>query len=277
VPVFLGWDAHPNRNADWYEAKRLSHLATFGTLDNLHQEYPATDTEALSARELDKRLPPQWLDQCFVPKSPWNLDGSLHHLTVDSPPLTGAGRGLSIPGLVVYAVPQPGRIYVIGADPAEGLPAGDDSALDVLDADTGEQMATLAGKIVPAVFGHYIANLSAWYNQASVLVERNNHCGWVVDWIAQNRPEVFLLCGRDDRPGWNTSVGSKAILYDSVAEALRTKGVIIRDFGSKMQLASVEASTLSAPEGLHDDRAVSLALAHQARECRPKGVIGVYC
>ena len=51
----------------------------------------------------------------------------------------------AIPGLNVFALPEPGQKYVIGADPAEGNPTSDDSALCVLDRDSGIQAAELAG------------------------------------------------------------------------------------------------------------------------------------
>ena len=40
--------------------------------------------------------------------------------------------------------------YVVGADPAEGNPTSDPSALEVLDADSGEEVASLAGRYEPA-------------------------------------------------------------------------------------------------------------------------------
>ena len=40
---------------------------------------------------------------------------------------------LAIPGVTLYELPQPGRRYVIGADPAEGNPNSDESAACVLD------------------------------------------------------------------------------------------------------------------------------------------------
>ena len=287
LPLFYSWRMRPSRTDEWYAREKAETIATTGSLDFIYQEYPETVDQAFAPKELNARLPLAWIEKCCrlpgwtdpVTKqvvAPVDLSGSLQHLMVDSPAVPGAAAGLSIPGLVVYAVPQPGRQYRIGADPAEGLPAGDDSALDVLDDASGEQVATLAGKIVPALFGHYIANLSNWYNGASVLVERNNHCGRVVEWIMDNRPEVFVMNGRDDKPGWHTMQGSKAFLYDGLAEALRTEAVIIHDQGTMAQLATVQAADLNAPPPLHDDRAMSFALAQMARDLAPRGTLQIW-
>jgi len=70
---------------------------------------------------------------------------------VEGAPIEGAGAP-PVPNLTVFAVPVPGRKYVIGADPAEGNPTSDDSAATVLDVETGEEVATLAGKFELALF-----------------------------------------------------------------------------------------------------------------------------
>ncbi len=50
VPVFLPWDARPDRDAAWYEAQRRDVLARTGSADDLAEQYPATDAEALAPR-----------------------------------------------------------------------------------------------------------------------------------------------------------------------------------------------------------------------------------
>ena len=57
-PIFLPWSARPSRTQDWYDAEKVNDLATKGTLDDIYQEYPETEAQALSPRELDKRIPP---------------------------------------------------------------------------------------------------------------------------------------------------------------------------------------------------------------------------
>jgi hypothetical protein len=53
----------------------------------------------------------------------------------------------AMPGLAVYTLPIPGRRYIVGADPAEGNPNSDESALEVLDVDSGEEVAAMAGAL----------------------------------------------------------------------------------------------------------------------------------
>jgi hypothetical protein len=244
--IFMAWNARPDRTAGWYEAVRRDVLSRTASLDELWEQYPASDTEALAARSLDKRLPPEWLRGCLREMTPGE-------------------NVIGLPGLEMYRPPMPGRAYVIGADPAEGNPTSDDSALEVLELESGEQVASLAGKFEPATFGSYIDQVAMLYNYASVMVERNNHGHAVLLWLTDNS-NIACLSGLDGRRGWTQNSRSKAQLYASVAEALRGKRVLLHGFGTYTQLATIEGSSLSAPAGEHDDRAMAFGLAVCALE-----------
>ena len=92
VAIFLPWFARPGRDDAWYETQKRDILARTGSLDDLAEQYPATDTEALAARSLDKRIAPQWLEQCY------------HEL----PPQRHLPGQPSIPGLEVFVTPRQG-------------------------------------------------------------------------------------------------------------------------------------------------------------------------
>jgi hypothetical protein len=243
-PIFLPWNARPDRTPAWYDEQRRTVLAQTGSLDDLHQEYPATDVEALSPRSLDKRIPAAWLQQCYI----------------EVPPIDAAGAP-AIPGLAVYAEPDPDREYVLGADPAEGNPTSDDSALTVLDVGTGEEVANLAGRLEPAVFAAHAYRIAVYFNHAPVLVERNNHGHAVLLWLKDHSEGVRRLSGHDDREGWLSSTLGKVSLYDRCADAVKNKEVAVHSFATFTQLSSIDGSTLRAPDGQKDDRADAFALA----------------
>jgi hypothetical protein len=251
--VFLPWHARPDRDRAWYEGQQADILHRTGWLDELHEQYPATDTEALAPRSQDKRIAPAWLHQCYQELRP------LAPLPLGAP---------SIPGLEVYALPQPGRCYVIGADPAEGNPTSDASALTVLEADSGEEAAALAGQFQPAVLAAHADAIGHWYNKAEVLVERNNHGHAVLLWL-RDHSRLRRLPGEDGNDGWLSHSRGKALLYDQAADAFREGDTVLHSFATFTQLASIEGASLRAPEGEADDRADSYALACVARN-RPK-------
>jgi hypothetical protein len=164
------------------------------------------------------------------------------------------------PAEKVYARPAPGRRYVIGADPAEGNPTSDESALAVLDVDSGEDVAFLAGRFEPATFAAHVDAVGRFYHHAPIMVERNNHGHAVLLWLRDNSG-LTRLCGHDGLPGWHTTTKGKALLYDRAGEALRDGAAILHGLEAFAQLASVEGATLRAPEGQPDDRAVAFVLA----------------
>jgi hypothetical protein len=248
--VFLPWHARPDRSPDWYERQKADKLANTGALDDVYQEYPATPAEALMPRTLNKRIPPEWLNRCQAEATP---------ITPPNAP--------AIPGLVIYKAPIPGRLYDIGADPAEGLAGGDDSAATVLDHVSGEEVASLAGKIAPDQFASAIDQVGRYFNHAAILVERNNHGHAVISGLRSSPLPLYFEPGREDeegREGWATTAKSKAELYIVAAHAFREGQTTIHSDETMLQLASIDHATLNAPPGQHDDRAVSYVLALRA-------------
>lgn len=252
--LFIPWHARPGRTPAWYEAQKADVLERTGALDDLYEQYPATDVEALAPRSLDKRIPAQWLNQCYEERRP---------LPVGQLAEVGAP---AIPGLCVYELPQRGHRYCIGGDPAEGNPTSDESACIVKDRDTGESVARLSERLEPAVFASYVAQLAAWYNGAFVLIERNNHGHAVILWLRDNS-KAFLLSGLDKKPGWLSNSLGKTTMYNTLADALRDQAATIYDFKTYTQVAAIEGATLRAPDQQgeqHDDCADAEALATQA-------------
>ena len=166
----------------------------------------------------------------------------------------------AIPGLRIYRQPEPGHHYVIGCDPAEGNPTSNDSALTVLDAESGEEVAVLAGRIQPSTMASHLDLIGRWYTNAALMVERNNHGHAVLLWLKDNS-KLKRLQGHDGRDGWNSTTRGKALLYSTAADAFRDRETTVHTFASMVQLQSIDGSRLKAPEGEADDRADSYALA----------------
>ncbi len=257
-PVFLPWQARPDRDAAWYAEQKRDVLARTGALDDLHEQYPASDAEALAPPTLAKRLAPAWLQQCYVEERPLAI------LPAGAP---------ALPSLELYRPPVPGRVYVIGADPAEGNPTSDDSALTVLDQQSGEEMAVLAGKFQPSTLAAHADALGLYFNRAGVMVERNNHGHAVLLWL-RDHSSLQRLAGWDGKEGWLSNSRGKALLYDRTADAFRDETTVMHSFASYTQLASIDGSTLLAPEGQMDDRADSYALAICGQEKVLSGSLG---
>lgn len=269
APIFLPWNVRPSRTQAWYDIQRRDVYARTGSYDDLFEQYPATETEALAPRSLDKRLPSVWLEKVYVAVEPLNAGDSPLH-----PPVVAAVEGgweietftpHAIPRMRVYANPDPTRKYVFGADPAEGNPSSDDSAFIIMDQLSGEEVCTYSGKMQPSVFAELLAATCKWYGTViGGYVERNNHGHAVILWMQENS-RIAVFAGKDDKEGWQTNVLSKALMYNEVADVIRAGDCIIHDMDTYQHLAGVSGSTLKAPPGELDDLAIAFGLAHIAR------------
>lgn len=244
--VFLGWFVRPGRTQEWYEARVAESLNNTGSLDEVYEQYPATDAQALAQKTLDKRIAAAWILRCYE----------------EMQPLRDLEHAPAIPQLEIYKLPEAGREYVIGVDTAEGNPTSDDSAATVLDRESLEECAALVGKIEPTVLGGHVDTLGVFYNMADVMVERNNH-GHTVIANLKDHSKLKRLAGWDKKEGWLSNSKGKVLLYNGAADAFRDGVTIMHSFGTYTQMSSIEGSTLRAPDDDHDDRSDSYALAIQ--------------
>jgi hypothetical protein len=180
-----------------------------------------------------------------------------------------------IAGLRIYCLPGCRRC-VIGADPAEGNPSSTDSGAVALDADTGEQLMSLQGKIEPSIYAVHLDKLALWYNRATLNVERNNHGHAVLLWLEENS-NAYVMAGPDDRKGWLSNAKGKALMYDLCTNAIRDRRVTIHDQTCFNQLASIVGGTLKpqewvAPTKLVQPQATPVA---QLKAAARAGVFGI--
>ncbi len=243
--IFLPWNSRPDRTNEWYEGEKRDSLVNTGSLDYIYEQYPADDSQALAANVLDKRIPIEWLDKCYI----------------EIPPLIEVGP--SVPGLMIYNRPEKGRTYAIGIDTSEGNPTSDDSALVVGDVLTGEEVAMLRGKFQPSVLAAYAVDIARYFNKAVLLPERNNHGHALILAVSDHR-DITILQGPDGKHGWVSTAKGNALIYSTCADAFRNGETRLHSFDAYSQLAAIEGATLAAPTGLHDDIADAYALMLQA-------------
>lgn len=267
-PLFMDWYSVPGCDDQLYQEewdKKYSQLRDKAeTEDWMMQQYPRTDDEALAPAQANKRVPFSHIERVFKMMDP-----------EDAP------NAPALYGLSIFKDPEKGHNYVIGADPAEGIAGGDDSSADVVDEETGEQVATLRGYLEPKKqFPGALFELAKYYSDANILVERNNHghavIGELQDLIAGEEGcevEVLKYPG-DGREGWLSSVRGKVILYDACAQLVRDGDALIHSKITRDQLADIEIATLRASEGNRDDAADSFALAQVARSIQPALIEG---
>ncbi len=260
-PIFLPWDIRPGRDQAWYAN------ATKGyTADKAAQEYPANPETAfiLSGRgRFDMGALEAILAGCTEPIAT-ELDGALK----------------------VWEMPIPGRSYVVGADPAEGLARGDYSAAIVIDSETGLDVAELHGHFPPAEFAACLNDLGYWFNTALLAVERNNHGGTVLSELGPRygypnlyaHQEFDAVGNPTPRLSFPTTTRTKPIAIDGLGQAIAERWPFRNAaFISECRTYVIKDNGETAASGnLHDDRVMAAAVGLQVRTYQPPRQETVY-
>lgn len=181
--------------------------------------------------------------------------------------------------IAVWKPPVPGRFYLIAADTSEGTGA-DASAAVVRDYLTNELCARLHGQFTPWQLAEQLAVLGWEYNQAFVIVERNNHGHSVLQALLklrderdEPRPYTNIYYAEDEKPGWNTTPITRPVMLDALEDAHR-KGFYTSP--DKVTLGQIQTFVISkngkaqAANGSHDDLVIADAICWEVRSRIPK-------
>lgn len=203
-------------------------------------------------------------------------------------------------GLSIYHELDPARRkiaeFVIGADPAEGIPdSTDDSAVGdfchapVIEKISGVQVASIHGSWEPYEFAQVLDEVgrkyySSYDTGAALLgVERNNHGAAVLSELHNHRhyPNLYWAQHFDARKqrfetklGWHTNQQSRPIMIDQLVKAIHKAYYQVRDPEMLAECLTFVKNQQGRPEaqaGCHDDRVMSAAIAWQMRQ-RSSGV-----
>jgi hypothetical protein len=243
------------------------------------REHPATPEEAFTASSRNRFSVPH------IQRMPIQREPLCGELVID--PIGIEKRLVFLPGergaLRVWRKPEKGRLYACGADCAQGEdvnPSGrsdpDYSVGQIVDRDTGEQVAVLRARLMPGETGRYMARLCAWYNMAQCCGERNPGGGGISMLEAMlnaDYPSSLLYHRsvtpdqdpqvRGDRIGWDTSGVSRPMLLGYLDEAIRQEALAIHDPITQQELLTFVLKPNGKPEaqaGCHDDCVIALAL-----------------
>ncbi len=181
----------------------------------------------------------------------------------------------------LWGYPRANGTYCIGGDVAEGLEKGDYSVGEVLDRDSGQQIAEWHGHIDPDLFGEELVKLAIYFNRAWLAVEVNNHGISTVKHIVRtgyNRiyrrhaaPDK-MESSTTDRVGWRTDQATRPIMLDDLSRGIREGSLLISGKDLLNECSTFVINTKGKPtaqEGCHDDRVMAMAVALQAHQLCP--------
>jgi len=168
----------------------------------------------------------------------------------------------------IWLPPLKGKQYLVAVDPAGGGSEGDYSAAQVLELETGLQCAEFAGHVGGLELARVVTTLAAEYNQAWLVVERNNHGSGILSLIES-------VCGygkvyrQGGQAGWLTTTVSRPAALGRLDAALVEEP---ERFQSRKLLAECRSFVRrpdggsGARPGTHDDRVMAMAIGLGARE-----------
>jgi hypothetical protein len=162
----------------------------------------------------------------------------------------------------IWLPPLKGKQYVVAVDPSGGGSEGDYSAAQVLEVETGLQCAEFAGHVGGLELARLVTKLAAEYNQAWLVVERNNHGSGVL-------ARIETVCGygrvyrQNGQAGWLTTSLSRPAALGRLDAALVERPEcfqsrkLLAECRSFVRLADGKSG---ARAGTHDDRVMAMAI-----------------
>lgn len=174
------------------------------------------------------------------------------------------------PNHLVLEAPIRADYYTLGADPAGGV-GQDYSTIAVVSVSSKQPVYVYRNnRIAPQEFAQKIVEVAIRYNNALVLCEGNNHGHAVLQ--EMKRLQYQNLWWKAGKP-WTTTAQSKLEAMEALREAMPLIQVI--DDVSLREIKSLSIPpgkvTPCAPQGMHDDSAMALALAYRAFSGVPAG------
>jgi hypothetical protein len=169
--------------------------------------------------------------------------------------------------LDIWLPPIPGKEYLVAVDPAGGGSDGDYSAAQVMELETGLQCAELAGHVGGLELARLVTGIATEYNNACLVVERNNHGSGVLALIENvcRYPRIYSQAGQ---MGWPTTSLSRPAAIGRLNAALIEQADL---FMSRRLLAECRSfvrqrdGSSGARAGTHDDRVMAMAIGLEAR------------
>lgn len=176
----------------------------------------------------------------------------------------------------IYQLPDSPTItkYCIGGDTAgEG---SDFFTGHVLDAKTGNQVATLKHQFDADLYAKQMYCLGKYYKNALIGIETNFDSYPIMELERLSYTNMYIREKLDEytgkkekRYGFRTTPITRPIILSRLIQIVRENVESINDEDTLQELLTIirnEKGRIEAPEGGHDDQMMGLAIAHQTRE-----------
>lgn len=246
-------------------------------IDQFKQEYPSNPEEAFISTGsciFDKNAVINRLR--FVPKPikqgyfVYNEENARHNIMSDIKWVNDKKGCIKI-----FKLPNMPAIskYCIGGDTA-GDTQGDEFSSDVIDAKSLEQVATLTMQTDEDLYAKQMYCLGMYYEWALIAVETNYSTYPQKKLEELGYPSFYVreTVDRFDKSvtkqfGFNTNKKTKPLMLANLVELVREHTDIFNDEKTLRQMLTFvkkDGGVQEAEEGYHDDKVMSISIAHQA-------------
>lgn len=257
-PVFLPWHVRPMRTQgvslqQWFDTE----IKRKYKKDQIEQEYPSTEAEALGVLKESQFFDPESLTimerDCYPPGET-RYDMMLH----------------------IWKPPVIGNKYIVATDPSTGQL--DPHAIIVIDWATLEEVASSHGHCPAELVAKMHDELVRQYNNAFNVFERNANAGGVVEQklVELHTPNQFRAKENSNQTGWmssgNQSSNKRMDLLWRLQLAIRNRQIRIHRFEALNDFRwfiHPQDETPRATQGHNDDFVMVWALALEMRRILP--------
>lgn len=166
--------------------------------------------------------------------------------------------------LHIWWPPVKDRKYLVAVDTAGGSPDGDFAAMQVIDLRSGTQCAELQQRIGMKTQAEVAVALATEYNNAVLVVERNNHGAGVLAYLEK----YGNLYAPDGIVGWLTTAANKPAMIATMGRLLVESAWMFRSrrlLGECRSYQLLEGGRTGAANGAHDDLVMAMAIAQMVR------------
>lgn len=243
-------------------------------IDMFKQEYPSNPEEAFLSTGKCLFNKEQVINRIQKLKAP--LKTGYFKYNYNSQKITNIKfvESESKPLIEIYEMPKSGYPYVLGGDPA-GI--GTDSfAGDIIDNTTGKQVATLEVELDETEFTRQMYCLGMFYNEALCCIETNYSTYPTKELFRLGYTKQYLRTIDDiidvkiqDKLGFNTNKATRPVIISELVKFFSECIDLINCKKTLLQALTFikrEDGKQAADDGYHDDRIMSLAITHAARE-----------
>ena len=257
--ITLPWHLHPERDQAWRDLQ-TKNLGEKGANQECDCDFLTSGMNVVDLNIL------KWYEE---------------NLVHDPMEIRGGG------GLWIFEPPNYSKDYIVSADVARG-DGQDYSAFHVIDAETLEQVAEFVDQPGTKDYGNQLVNLATEYNDALLIVEREN-IGWaVLQQIVDRKYQNTFYCSADLKyieverqlrnkyyseekkllPGFSTTITTRPLVISKLEAYIREKSIKIHSIRTINELKTFvwKNGKAQAADNYNDDLVMSLGLGLWVRD-----------